>query len=557
MPAVLDGDAVRRWCALLGSSLERYRAALDALNVFPVPDRDTGTNVAATIAAAAERVARCADDGAGDVWAAMAGGAVLGAHGNSGVILAEWLRGSSTACAGMAECDTGAVIKALLQGCDAARGAVAEPVEGTILTVARAAADGAQDAGTSVTAALDAAVRAAEAALTGTRELLPALRAAGVVDAGGAALVITLSALRAAVADDNVDNGLGAEVLALTDVEAAFHAAARPLVEAPGAHLLVADGAGAATAVGYEVQFLLQASGDHVDAVRAELLSLGNSLVIAGDGAGKAAGDGAGESVGDGPGEVNVHIHTGDVSSVLAAAATAGVVRRVRVTELVAVSASADAAPGVALLAEATPGGGSDVLRGEGVGLVAPGPGDAWLSALNSMASMASAGGAAPGRAAVLFPITAGARAAAAQAASAVRSRGQQVAVIPINSVVQALAAVAVHDAHRRFDDDVIAMAEAAGATRSGSVSVSAHGAVRGLVGADVVSTGTDIGTDVATVAQAVVDRLLGAGGELVTVVGGVGAPLEAVAARLRRPGIEVATYVGGQLDPLLLLGVE
>lgn len=546
MPAVLDGDAVRRWCALLESSLDRYRGALNALNVFPVADRDTGTNVAATIGGAAESVAHCADEGAGDVWAAMASGAVLGAHGNSGVILAEWLRGSSTACAGMAECDAGAVVKALLQGCDAARAAVAAPVEGTILTVARAAADAAQDAGTSVVTALDAALRAAEVALIGTRELLPVLRNAGVVDAGAAALVITLSALRAAVVGGSATNVTAVEVLGLADFAGDSYPAAQALAGAPEARPLVVDGAAAAMAVVYEVQFLLQTSGDRLDSVRGELLSLGNSLVIAGDGAGRSASDGAGRSGGDAAGELSVHIHTDDVSAVLAAASMAGAVRRVRITELVALSPAADAGPAVALLAEAATGGSSDALRGEGVRLVAPGSAGAWLRAL------ASTAGVAPGAAAVLFPVTASARAAAAQAASAIRGRGQQVAVIPISSVVQALAAVAVHDAHRRFDDDVIAMAEAVGATRSGSVSAE-RGTVSGLIGADVVSTGTDV----ATVAQAVVDRLLGAGGELVTVVGGFGAPLEAVAARLRRPGIEVATYVGGQLDPLLLLGVE
>ncbi len=553
MPAVLDGNAVRRWCALLESSLDRYRGALNTLNVFPVADRDTGTNVAATIGGAAESVAHCADEGAGDVWASMASGAVLGAHGNSGVILAEWLRGSSTACAGMSECDAGAVVKALLQGCDAARAAVAAPVEGTILTVARAAADAAQDAGTSVVTALDAALRAAEVALIGTRELLPVLLDAGVVDAGAAALVITLSALRTAVGS-SAENVTAVEVLQLADFAGDPFPAAHALAGAPDARPLVVEGAAAAMAVVYEVQFLLQTSGEHLESVRGELLSLGNSLVIAGDGAGRLAGDGAGRSAGDGAGrsggdaagELNVHIHTDDVSAVLAAASMAGAVRRVRITELVALSPAADAAPAVALLAEAASGGSSDVLRGEGVRLVAPGPAGAWLSALATTAD------AAPGAAAVLFPVTAAARAAAAQAASAIRGRGQQVAVIPINSIVQALAAVAVHDAHRRFDDDVIAMAEAVGATRSGSVSAK-QGTVSGLIGADVVSTGTDV----ATVAQAVVDRLLGAGGELVTVVGGFGAPLEAVATRLRRPGIEVATYVGGQLDPLLLLGVE
>jgi dihydroxyacetone kinase-like predicted kinase len=135
------------------------------------------------------------------------------------------------------------------------------------------------------------------------------------------------------------------------------------------------------------------------------------------------------------------------------------------------------------------------------------------------------------------------------------RAAGHQVAVIPVRSVVQALAAVAVHDVRRRYEDDVIAMAEAAGATRAGSVAAgSDDDPVRGLIGSDVVTSGTDV----LAVAETVLDRLLGAGGELVTVVGGVGAPVDAVVAMLRRRhGIEVVPYVGGQGDPLLLFGVE
>lgn len=524
MPVGLDGATVRRWCSLLEAALIRHRTVLDALNVFPVPDRDTGTNVVATIRSAAASVRACPDDGVSDVWAAMATGAALGAHGNSGGILAEWLRGSSTACAGMTMCDAGTLVKALLLGSDAARAAVAAPVDGTILGVARAAAEAAAGADTSVLQALDAAVGAGVAALAASELLVPALRDAGVVDAGGAALLITLSALHAAVAGGD----------GLLDVAALLRRRSPKVPAAALGPAGITSTGGSPSQLAYEVQFLIRATEDEVDALRTRLPSLGDSLVMAGDGAG----------------QWNVHIHTDDPRAVLAVASAAGTARGVRVTEIPSVlrpadgpvEPAADHRP-TALLAEAAPSGISDVLRGEGVQLVAADSSGAWRRALHGVDA----------RVAVLFPVTATARVAATDAAAGARAGGQQVAVIPVHSVVQALAAVAVHDETRRFEDDVTAMAAAAQATRGGSVSATAHGVVRGFVGTEIVATGTDV----AAVAQAVLDRLLESGGELVTVVGGIGASLEAVTARLRRRDVEVVAYVGGQRDPLLLMGVE
>ena len=140
MLEALDADAVRRWSRAAVESLDAHRAEIDELNVFPVPDGDTGTNLALTLRAAADALAA---DGAADAAAALrifARGAVLGARGNSGVIAAQFLRGLADAAGAAPTCD-GAVLRAGLRlGADEARAAVAEPVEGTILTVAREAA---------------------------------------------------------------------------------------------------------------------------------------------------------------------------------------------------------------------------------------------------------------------------------------------------------------------------------------------------------------------------------------------------------------------------------
>ncbi|MDT4948388.1 MAG: fatty acid kinase, partial [Pseudonocardiales bacterium] len=190
----LDADAVRRWSRTAVESLDAHRAEIDELNVFPVPDGDTGTNLSVTIRAAADALAA---DGANDAAAALrvfARGAVLGARGNSGVIISQLLRGISDAAADGSSCDALVLRAGLLLGADQAWAAVADPVEGTILTVARAAAEAAASS-TTLLAVTRCAADAAIDALQHTPEQLPELARAGVVDAGGRGLVLLLDAL--------------------------------------------------------------------------------------------------------------------------------------------------------------------------------------------------------------------------------------------------------------------------------------------------------------------------------------------------------------------------
>src|SRR5215472_6041960 len=176
---VMDGEAVRRWCRLSTDALARARAAIDALNVFPVPDADTGTNMHITLMAAADAVdALPAGATSAEVWQAAARGALLGACGNSGIIVSQLLRGLADVCAPAARCDGAVVARALAHAAASARAAVSRPAEGTVLTVADAAA---------------------RAALAGTREQLDVLAACGVVDAGAAGLCVLLDSLAAIV----------------------------------------------------------------------------------------------------------------------------------------------------------------------------------------------------------------------------------------------------------------------------------------------------------------------------------------------------------------------
>ena len=195
----LDAPAVRRWSIAAADALAEHQAEIDELNVFPVPDGDTGTNLALTLRAACDALAADAATTAADALRTLARGAVLGARGNSGVIISQILRGFADAVDGSV-CDAPGLQAALRQAADHAYAAVAEPLEGTILTVARAAADAAATApATALGDVIKAAVAGASDALDRTTEQLPALARAGVVDAGGRGLVVLLDSLAGVV----------------------------------------------------------------------------------------------------------------------------------------------------------------------------------------------------------------------------------------------------------------------------------------------------------------------------------------------------------------------
>ncbi|HLF05214.1 MAG TPA: DAK2 domain-containing protein, partial [Dehalococcoidia bacterium] len=176
--------------------LERHRGAIDALNVYPVPDGDTGINMLLTLRAALERCPRDADAAAGQVAAGLAEGAFLGARGNSGVIFSQFLRGLADAMQGQVTCDAATLADGFRRATEASYRAVSRPVEGTMLTVIRALAEAAQaalSAGEQDPVALwDTGFQAAREALAHTPDQLPVLREAGVVDAGGMGVVVIM-----------------------------------------------------------------------------------------------------------------------------------------------------------------------------------------------------------------------------------------------------------------------------------------------------------------------------------------------------------------------------
>ena len=534
----MDGEAVRQWCRLAADALTQTRAAIDALNVFPVPDADTGTNLQLTLLSAADAAeAVPAGSGHGDVWLAAAHGALLGACGNSGVIVSQLLRGLAEICGPAARCDGEVLAGAFAHAAAAARAAVRRPVEGTVLTVADAAALAAGGASGSLAAAVAAAAAGAREALGRTRQQLDVLAASGVVDAGAAGYCVLLDALAAAV------TGRVPDLYAVP--------AARPPDGAPAIALPPATGSGSAAApagaamagtawpaaamgqaAGYEVTYLLAAQAAAVDGLRERLDALGDSLVIVGGGD-----------------LWNVHVHVADAGAAIEEGLRAGRPRRITVTFL---GAAPQATRRVVAVAEGD--GLAALLRGAGALVVRYDSGDrptppALISAIRQA-----------GEQVIVVPNGPRVAAVAAAAAARLGDEGVEVSVIPVSSAVQGLAAVAVHDPLRAFGADVAAMSAAAAAMRHGRVAVAGAGRVLGYAGEELVVTGDRPGE----VAVALAELLVADGAELVTLVEG-GAEsaraglAELVASRLReaRPGIETVCYGGGPARLPLLIGVE
>ncbi|MDA8441056.1 MAG: DAK2 domain-containing protein, partial [Peptococcaceae bacterium] len=189
------------------SAMEQHKDQVDALNVFPVPDGDTGTNMFLTVQSAAREVRALVSPSIAQVADAASMGSLMGARGNSGVILSQLFRGLAKGLEGKDSVTTLDFAVALQQGVDTAYKAVMKPVEGTILTVARATAKEAQSAAkgsSDIIAVLQAALHKGESALAATPEQLPALKQAGVVDAGGQGFLYILGGWLAALSGAQV-----------------------------------------------------------------------------------------------------------------------------------------------------------------------------------------------------------------------------------------------------------------------------------------------------------------------------------------------------------------
>lgn len=544
--AACDGVALRGAFDAAAVLLERHAEAINALNVFPVPDGDTGKNMLLTMRAALDATRDEPLLSAGQFAARLARGALMGSRGNSGVILSQILRGFARGLGDATTIDGSLLAAAAREAATTAYRAVQQPVEGTMLTVIREAAEGAERVATvggDVRAILDAALQAARVALARTPELLPRLREAGVVDAGGQGIVTLLDGaarfLRGEPLPDRV-TGIAAPGAAMADFLAAHEE----------------------DEVGYCTNLLLLARpGARFDypTIRGRLLALGESGVVTGD-----------EEV------VKVHIHTEHPGVVLEEALRWGEVTEIRIDNMAAqvrdVSARRPATPtppeaatalaGPQIVAVASGDGLIETLRGLGAAAIVTGG-----QTMNpSTAELLRAVEALSGDEVIILPNNENVILTAEQVAPLTAKR---IAVVPSRSVPQGIAALAAVNFDVGFAANVAAMTAALANVRTGELTT----AVRAVTLDGVaVRAGETIGlldgalccagAEATAVLFDLLDRMGAAAAELITLYRGAGVD-EAAGQRVvelvqsRYPDATVELVNGGQPHYAYLVSVE
>jgi DAK2 domain fusion protein YloV len=504
----LDADQLKAVVLGYRDALRDHQEALNRLNVYPVPDGDTGTNMALTLESVAAELAGAADMTA--VCKAISHGSLMGARGNSGVILSQILRGLASAF------DTGAgdgdcVAQALAEAATAAYAAVMRPVEGTILTVAKAAGDAASAGGSTLLGVLESAKAAAADALARTPDLLPVLKQAGVVDAGGAGYVLLLDVLLSIVDGREVPappapSGAAPEIRAEVDE-----------VHAEG---------GDVSDLRYEVMYFLEAPDETIPSFKAVWASIGDSIVVVG-----------------GDGIWNCHIHTDDIGAAIEAALDCGRPKRIRVTDLLEqveeerwVRDASAAGPDddateehrtpvpCAVVAVATGEGIRRIFRSLGVQQIVAGG----QSMNPSTAQILEAVEAAPAGEVVILPNNKNIIPVAEQVAALT---SKPVRVIKTTGIAEGFGALLEYDPQATAEENLALMTRAASRVVSGEVtravrdSVTDAGPVK--EGEYLGLTGSKIAVVAPTLADAAVDLLatiVGEDAEIITLIEGEGA---------------------------------
>jgi fatty acid kinase len=502
------------------AALEASRARIDDLNVYPVPDGDTGTNMTETTRAVVTALER--DQGADIVRAAL-----MGARGNSGVILSQLVRGAVEALRDEGAIDAAAIARALRGASDGGYAAVRNPQEGTMLTVARELAEKAEALAASdppVAEALGELVAHGERALAATTDQLDILRQAGVVDAGGAGVLELLRGIAAHVRGEPL-----------------------PELEAVSGGLPLEAVHQELSRYRYCTSFFVE--GETVDPEELEraLTKLGDSLLVVG-----------------GPGAVKVHVHTDEPGAALALATERGVIEEVDIKNMHVQTADRTER----LEREAGVTGAVAVVLGAGNRRLFESLGASTVEGGETMnpstADLLAAVEALPEQGVVLLPNSKNVVLAAEQAAE---QSGKDVRVIPTRNLQAGLGALVAFDVGRPLDENVAEMEESAAAVRAGSVAHAsrsakvgdvdvAEGEFLGLVDGEPVASGEIL----EPVATDVVARLVGDGADVLTVLVGDGAGEsdEVVdAIRAAHPGLEVEVHEGGQPHYPLLFAVE
>ncbi len=502
-PVTLSAKGLRATMITYGELLHSYREVINRLNVYPVPDGDTGTNMALTIESVVLALGELDENAPlGEVAATIAKGSLMGARGNSGVILSQMLRGLVASFPARGEIAAPEIAGALAHADELARQAVLRPVEGTILSVARAAAEGAQQHSESLAELSRGARDAAKVALAKTPEQLEVLRQAGVVDAGGSGLVLLFDAMCFEFASDELP--------------------VAPSVESIDVHVHEVPNESGLGELRYEVMYLLDADDAKIPAFREVWAGLGDSIVIVG-----------------GEGLYNCHIHTDEIGAAIEAAIDAGRPREIRVTDLTEqvieerwvreATAFLDdetttPVPSTAVVA---------VVVGEGVGRIFRSLGARRLvvggQSMNpSTSELVDAVVATGSKQVVILPNNKNITPVAAQVNDLV---DVDVAVVPTNSIVEGFAALLAYDPDASLEANGEAMRTSAGSVVAGEVTCAVR---ETTTDAGVVHEGDWIGLgpggvlaiadSIAGAANELLERLITPEHELLTIIEGEGA---------------------------------
>lgn len=545
--ATLDAPAFRDLVLAGAGCLEANADAINALNVFPVPDGDTGLNMTLTLRAALDATPPDAAS-VGEASAALARGALLGARGNSGVIFSQFLKGLAAALADNDVADGPAVAAALDAAADAGYEAVGNPVEGTMLSVMRAAGAAAlaSDSNANAAETLRDALAAAERALARTPEQLPVLKEAGVVDAGGQGVVAFLAGMAARAAGEDADYRA-----ALPDGAASSAASAnvsREFLEHTEEEMY-----------GYCTQFVVQGEGLDPAALRERVMAVAASTVVIGD-----------DRV------VRVHAHAEDPGPLLSIGAAAGALSRVDIVNMDAQHQDFMTRHGY----EAAPARAKRDRAAFAVVPVAPSEGLARIFRSLGAAAVVSGGQTMNPNAAAIIAAVEEANAdlvvalpnnknvilAAEQAAALSES---SIAVAPSATIPQGVAAMLAVNPDLDAEANVAAMTAAMSGVRSGEVTTAVRSAVVDGVavaeGQAIAMLDGALAAAAATPNDALAAMLDAAGagdGALVTLYYGAGlaepdARQAADALAERFPGAEVEIYDGGQPHYHYLVSIE
>ncbi|HSC92872.1 MAG TPA: DAK2 domain-containing protein [Gaiellaceae bacterium] len=525
-------ETVRGLAAAALASLEANRRRIDDLNVYPVPDGDTGTNLTLTARGVVEALERSTAADRPAIAHELTRAALMSARGNSGVILSQIVRGAAEALAEASPVDAPLVARALRGASDAAYRAVRTPVEGTMLTVVRSLAEAAEHEAhpeLALEELLPELVARGEETLARTPDMLPVLKEAGVVDAGGAGLLEIVRGIAAAVRGEPIPEPPPEEELS---VDAIHQELSR---------------------YRYCTVFVVEGAQLDVAGLEDELERLGDSLLVVGDAS-----------------AVKVHVHTDDPGAALSLGVRAGTIDRIEIANMHAQTAAREerltehAPPeeekATEVVAVVAGDGNRRLFASLGAGRIIEGGQTMNPSTQDILAAIESA----PAREAIVLPNNSNVIMSAEQAA---RLATKPVRVIHTESIPAGLAALVVYDAHRSAEANVAEMHEALEALATGAVTVASRdaeidgvavreGEYLGLVEDEAVAAGARFDE----VARAVLGRMLAEPKDVLTLLTGDRAPaLNGLRAWIEEehPGLEVEVQDGGQPHYPLLIAAE